>query len=441
MVRAAQHDQKLIAAHAGHRVLLAHALLQPFRHHLQQLVAKGVTQRVIDVLESVQIEKQHRQLFTLPPCAGQSTLQPIHEERPVGQAGQGIVIGQEVDLRLGCLPVGDVLSGPLKQHDLSRRIAHRPQIHHHPEPAAILPIELHFRSPHDSLGSGRRGRFHHALRLDKQLRRRIGDLRQQFLRRIVAVHLCERLVDVDGPAVGRVLENSHHCVVENGAVFFFRLPGRLLGARARGHIVGGHQHRLGFLKLQVVTHDFDIDDRAVLPAVFPDPRFLQSVTPSRHVQQQIGNRFGRPDIGDGHAQEFRFAVPVLANGRTVHRKEMEGPPIENPHGDGIALKEHPILRIRPLKRLVHTLTVGDWRRRRCVRVSPALLGRFHDRIARNVATAVASTAHPYPVRSRSPPLSQHRARRSPSTASVAAAPEGTAQFEFSMVIGSVGRVR
>jgi hypothetical protein len=130
--------------------------------------------------------------------------------------------------------------------------------------------------------------------------------------------------------------------------------------------------------------------------MFPHLRFLQSVTPPRHIQHQIRNRFGWPDLCDGHPQELRFAVPVLPNGRLVHRKEMKSLPIENPHRNGIALKEQPILRIGPLKRLVHTLTVGDWRRRRCVRVSPALLGRFHDRIARNVATAVASTAHPYP---------------------------------------------
>lgn len=84
------------------------------------------------------------------------------------------------------------------------------------------------------------------------------------------MHLRESLVNVDGPAFRRVLEDADHGVLEDGAIFFFRPEGRLLGALARGHVVRGHQHRFGILKHDVVAGDFDIEDCAVIPAMLPD---------------------------------------------------------------------------------------------------------------------------------------------------------------------------
>ena len=61
---------------------------QAFRSPPRSPSASGprrVAQRVIDVLESVQIQKQHRQLLVLSSRSGQRILQPVHEERSVRQ--------------------------------------------------------------------------------------------------------------------------------------------------------------------------------------------------------------------------------------------------------------------------------------------------------------------------------------------------------------------
>ena len=43
------HDGELVAAHAGDGVGLAHQRAQPIGHHLQQLVAGRMAERVVDV--------------------------------------------------------------------------------------------------------------------------------------------------------------------------------------------------------------------------------------------------------------------------------------------------------------------------------------------------------------------------------------------------------
>ena len=50
------HDGELVAAHARDGVGLAHQSAQPIGHHLQQLVADGMAERVVDVLEVVEVE-------------------------------------------------------------------------------------------------------------------------------------------------------------------------------------------------------------------------------------------------------------------------------------------------------------------------------------------------------------------------------------------------
>ena len=53
-----QHEHEFIAAQPRDRVALAHGLHQPLRDRLQQLVAGVVTERIVDPLEVVEVEKQ-----------------------------------------------------------------------------------------------------------------------------------------------------------------------------------------------------------------------------------------------------------------------------------------------------------------------------------------------------------------------------------------------
>ena len=84
-----------------------HSLQAP-RHRLQQVVADRMTERVVDVLEVVEIEAQHGDLLVALHAA-QSLLQLLPEQHAVRQVGQRIVPRHVRDLRLGLPPFGDVL--------------------------------------------------------------------------------------------------------------------------------------------------------------------------------------------------------------------------------------------------------------------------------------------------------------------------------------------
>ena len=56
-----QHDDELVAAHAHDDVFVAHGGANALRDRLQQLVADFVAARVVDVLEAIEIQEQHRE--------------------------------------------------------------------------------------------------------------------------------------------------------------------------------------------------------------------------------------------------------------------------------------------------------------------------------------------------------------------------------------------
>ena len=97
----------------------AHDLDQAAGDLFQQLVAGRVAQRVIDPLEAIEIEEQQcqRSVATLSMVDGETEL--IEEGASVGQSGQHIVVGQQTNLLLGVLALGDVLYGALKAHLLA----------------------------------------------------------------------------------------------------------------------------------------------------------------------------------------------------------------------------------------------------------------------------------------------------------------------------------
>src|SRR5215207_3127892 len=70
------------------------------------LVAGGVPEVVVDVLEVIQVDEQHGQVALA--VAGQGVLDPLGEQGPVGQAGQAAVEGLVDELGLRLLAVGDV---------------------------------------------------------------------------------------------------------------------------------------------------------------------------------------------------------------------------------------------------------------------------------------------------------------------------------------------
>ena len=79
-------------------------------HHLEQLVADRMAERVVDALEAVEIEIEHRELVAAAD-AGQRLGEPLAEQHAVGQIGQRVVARHMRDLLLGALALGDVVVG------------------------------------------------------------------------------------------------------------------------------------------------------------------------------------------------------------------------------------------------------------------------------------------------------------------------------------------
>ncbi len=88
-------DGELISAEARERVLSAHGALQPVAHFFQKKVADAVAESVIDWLETVEIQQQHRHLRLLGPRHGNRVLKSRFEHRAVGETGERIMPGSE----------------------------------------------------------------------------------------------------------------------------------------------------------------------------------------------------------------------------------------------------------------------------------------------------------------------------------------------------------
>ena len=64
---------------------------QACRDRLQQLVAGFVAERVVDVLELVEIDEQHGAGVAVAAAARQQLLDAVADQRPVGQPGQAVM--------------------------------------------------------------------------------------------------------------------------------------------------------------------------------------------------------------------------------------------------------------------------------------------------------------------------------------------------------------
>ena len=73
----------------------------PLRHDLQHLVAGQMAERVVDVLEAVEVDEQHGEHVAVPPRDRQRVVQPLEERAAVVETRQRVVVGEAVDVLLG----------------------------------------------------------------------------------------------------------------------------------------------------------------------------------------------------------------------------------------------------------------------------------------------------------------------------------------------------
>ena len=65
-----QDDGKFVAAQSRERVAVAQASFHAFRDRHEQGIAEPVSQRIVDLLEVVEIDEHYRQLMLVAPCLG-----------------------------------------------------------------------------------------------------------------------------------------------------------------------------------------------------------------------------------------------------------------------------------------------------------------------------------------------------------------------------------
>src|SRR5581483_11731834 len=103
-------DGELVAAHARDGVDVSDDAAQAGRHQLEELVAGGVAEGVVDRLEAVEVENVDGERRAVADTH-QRMPQPFVEEHAVRHAGQGIVQRHVGDLGFGAPLLGDVLVG------------------------------------------------------------------------------------------------------------------------------------------------------------------------------------------------------------------------------------------------------------------------------------------------------------------------------------------
>ena len=109
-------DGELVAAKTADQVDVAHALLEPCRDLLEQCIAGGMAERIVHVLEAVEIEPEHGHQLTMPLGPRHGAVEMLAELKPVGQPGQRIVHGEIADLVLGEPALADAPRGDCRWH-------------------------------------------------------------------------------------------------------------------------------------------------------------------------------------------------------------------------------------------------------------------------------------------------------------------------------------
>ena len=89
-----QHDGEFVAAQPCHDVAGAHRLAQARRDQAQQVVADVVAERVVDILETIEVDQHQRDLAVVARTGLQGELKLRLEGQAIRQMRQRIVIGE-----------------------------------------------------------------------------------------------------------------------------------------------------------------------------------------------------------------------------------------------------------------------------------------------------------------------------------------------------------
>ena len=114
----AEHAE-LVATEPGDEIAGAYPDAKAATELNQHAVARVVPERVVDLLEAVEIEEQHPGDGAVTRRSPESLLAHLEEHRPVGQARERVVARLVLEAMLGALQLGDVVGDRRDQHELS----------------------------------------------------------------------------------------------------------------------------------------------------------------------------------------------------------------------------------------------------------------------------------------------------------------------------------
>jgi hypothetical protein len=111
VLEVAQHEDEPVAARAGDDVVGARDVAQALRGDPQGLVAGRVTERVVDQAEAVEVEVENGDRRLVATSARDREREVLLEQLAVRQAGQGVVVLEELGPLLGQVVARDVVAG------------------------------------------------------------------------------------------------------------------------------------------------------------------------------------------------------------------------------------------------------------------------------------------------------------------------------------------
>ena len=93
-----EHDNEFIAAVATYRVRAAHGCVEPSGQSLKHLVADRMSERVVNLFEAIDVDKEHRHLSAVTPCQRDRMFQTVGQQHSIGQIRERVVLREVREL-------------------------------------------------------------------------------------------------------------------------------------------------------------------------------------------------------------------------------------------------------------------------------------------------------------------------------------------------------
>jgi len=338
-------DDELVAAETGDEVLRPQHFAQAIRHGTEQLVAAGMAEGVVDLLELIEVDEQQRRHMVAAMLGRQQAADLVAEIDAVGQRREFVIAGQVADAGLRIAPLGDVLEqyhGAAAGHRLERprhvAAARRIRIGRD-HVAGLGVVDL----GQDHLAARRRNRTGYDAGIDDV--GRAGAALHEIVGQVH--HLAEAVVHHRKAAVGAEHAQAMRHVVERGV----ELPGERGFAEARGQRLDENRVQAEVDAFQAEEEQHQQDGEAdIVEAAMQDERHRHRAAGKKDMELHqlrpaVIARCGASGVGDGHrdAQHVGDHIVVADDGEEAPGAEHAG---VNDGADRVARLEVPRLLVR-----------------------------------------------------------------------------------------------